>query len=49
MSLNSFNFAFINSDSIFWEEPRFQKPKTLSKIPMISIGDYGLFSYLGQQ
>jgi hypothetical protein len=49
MSLNSFNFVFINSDSIFQGGPEFEKTKTLSKIPMISRGDYGFFSYLGQQ
>jgi hypothetical protein len=49
MNLNSFKFAFINLDSIFQEEPEFEKAKTLSKIPMISRDDYRLFSYLGQQ
>ncbi len=49
MNLNNFNSVSVNLDSIFQEEPEFQKAKTLSKTSMISRGDYRLFSYLGQQ
>jgi hypothetical protein len=31
------------------EKPQFQKAKYLSKISIISRGDYRFFSYLGQQ
>jgi hypothetical protein len=49
MNPNNSNSVSANSDSIFQEEPGFEKVKTLSKILMISRGDYRLFSYLGQQ
>ena len=49
MNPNNSNSVSVNSDSIFHEEPGFEKAKTLSKILMISRGDYRLFSYLGQQ
>jgi hypothetical protein len=49
MNLNNFNFVSVNSDSIFREEPGFEKAKTLSKTLMISKGDHRLASYPGQQ
>ena len=49
MNPNNSNFVLLNLDSNFHEEPELQKAKTLSKMPMISRGDYRLFSYLGQQ
>ena len=49
MNPNNSNSVLVNLDSIFHEEPGFQKAKNLSKISMISRGDYRLFSYLGQQ
>jgi hypothetical protein len=49
MNPNNSNFVLLNLDSTCNEEPEFQKAKTLSKMPMISRGDYRLFTYLGQQ
>lgn len=49
MNLNNSNSVSVNSDSIFMEEPQFQKAKYLSKISIISKGDYRFLSYLGQQ
>jgi hypothetical protein len=46
MNPNNSNSVFVNSDSIFHEEPGFRKAKTLSKISMISRSDYRLLSYL---
>jgi hypothetical protein len=41
--------AFVNSDSIFTEEPGFKKVETLFKVSMIPRDDYRLFSYVEQQ
>jgi hypothetical protein len=49
MNPNNSKFVCVNSDSIFHEEPGFEKAKTLSKISMISRGDHKLLIYLGQQ
>ena len=49
MNPNNSNFVLLNVGSNFHEGPEFQKGKTLSKLPMISRGDYRLLSYLGQQ
>jgi hypothetical protein len=49
MNLNNFNFVLVNLDSIFHEEPGFQKAKTLSKTLIISRSEHRLLSYLGQQ
>jgi hypothetical protein len=49
MNPNNSNFVSIKLDSIFHEEPEFEKAKTLSKTLMISRGGYRLFNYFGQQ
>jgi hypothetical protein len=49
MNPNNSNSVSLNLDSIFLEEPEFEKAKTLSKTLMISRGDDRLSSYFGQQ
>jgi len=49
MNPNNSHSVSLNLDSIFLEEPEFEKAKTLSNTSMISRNDHRLSGYLGQQ